>query len=432
MTKITEQLRAAGVAQVIVVLEEASSGAAAASSKDPFKAVEKHFTTDGYDQHTAIVEDGFVAALSPSAALSGRSVARKAKTPRVPKSAPAVQFFKNLGVAYGVVDRDGLSALRDDRNVKSVTGAPQLSLVRPVSKKPISKPPSKVAWGIRALNVPRLWSDGLSGAGILIAHLDTGIDGAHPVFQPDAISAFVEVDRLGRRANPHAPYDSADHGTHTAGTLVGRADRNGRAVGVAPGAQLAGGIVIEKGDSVARVLSGLDWALGQGAKVASLSLGFRGYVSDFLPIIRILRNRGILPVIAAGNEGPETSRSPGNYVEALSVGWATKDETVDPDSSSQLFKDRDGPTVPDLVAPGGDIPSARPGGGYQLMSGTSMATPHIAGLAALLWEAESQASVAEIESAILVSCAPLPNVATVRQGRGMPDAAEALRILQTG
>lgn len=137
----------------------------------------------------------------------------------------------------------------------------------------------------------------------------------------------------------------------------------------------------------------------------------------------------MLPVIAAGNEGPGATRSPGNYVKALSVGWANRDDTVDPDSSSGRFKRKRQPIVPALVGPGGDIVSAKPGGGHQLMSGTSMATPHIAGLAALLFEAKPDATVAAVERAINASCRKLPGVPEGRQGRGMPNAPAALRHL---
>jgi subtilisin len=176
----------------------------------------------------------------------------------------------------------------------------------------------------------------------------------------------------------------------------------------------------------------MDWALGNGAKVLSMSLGFPGFVPDFLPIVRILRLRGMLPVIAVGNEGAGTSRSPGNYAEALAVGWANEDDTVDPESSSQRFQRAEQPIVPDLVAPGGDIVSTAPGGGYQLMSGTSMATPHVAGLAAILWLAKPQATVNQIERAIVDSCSPLPGVPDERQGRGFPNGPRALQLLLGG
>ena len=195
---------------------------------------------------------------------------------------------------------------------------------------------------------------------------------------------------MGRAIQPAPkPHDSDEHGTHTAGTIAGR-PVGGRHVGVAPGARLASAIVIEGGDAIARVLGGMDWALGLGARVLSLSLGFRGWWPDFLAVTRVLRQKGVLPVFAVGNEYAGSSRSPGNYPEALSVGACGEDDRVADFSSSQRFNRKKDPVVPDLVAPGVGIVSAKPGGGYQAMDGTSMATPHVAGLAALLLEAEPE------------------------------------------
>ena len=90
--------------------------------------------------------------------------------------------------------------------------------------------------------------------------------------------------------------------------------------GVAPGAKLAAATVIEHGDTAARVIAGLEWCIGQGIKVVSLSLGVRQYEPLFSRIFQILRQRDILPVAAIGNEGAQTSRTPGNLPEVLSVG----------------------------------------------------------------------------------------------------------------
>ena len=86
--------------------------------------------------------------------------------------------------------------------------------------------------------------------------------------------------------------------------------------------------VIEGGNAVARVLGGMDWAVGQRVRVLSMSLGFRGWWEDFSCRSPGIRSRQVLPVFAVGNEGPGTSRSPGNYSQSLSVGAMDKDHTV--------------------------------------------------------------------------------------------------------
>ena len=398
---LREQLKACGAVQVIVVLRAATGTGAAASAAEP-RRLAGHF----------------------SGARAGRT---RALAESLGTEAPECQFFPHLGVLLGTVDREGLAALRSDPEVVSVDGAPPLSPIRPPRVAPASLDRDRT-WGIERLNVPALWDRGLTGRGVLVAHLDTGVDGEHPALR-GAVSHFAEFDRMGRPVQPAPrPYDTDEHGTHTAATLAGR-PVGGRHVGVAPGAQLASAIVIEGGDAVARILAGMDWALGLGVRVLSLSLGFRGWWTDFLAITRILRRKGVLPVIAVGNEYAGSSRSPGNYREALSVGAVGPDDRVPDFSSSERFFRKRDPVVPDLVAPGVGIVSAKPGGGYQEMDGTSMATPHVAGLAALLLQAKPNVKLARLEKAILDSCERPPGMSAERGGRGVPSAVRALAAL---
>ena len=132
-----------------------------------------------------------------------------------------------------------------------------------------------------------------------------------------------------------------------------------------------------------------------------MSLGIRGFTPFWVDITRRLRENGVLPVFAIGNEGPGTSRSPGNYPEALSVGAIDSNDHVAAFSSSIKFDRPIEPYQPDCVAPGVNVNSAKPGGGIQSMDGTSMATPHVAGVAALLFGSQPNSSVDDIQLAIL-------------------------------
>ncbi len=403
---IQQDFQAAGVAPAICVLRrDAAPHGDEALPED----VRRHFV-DAPESRPAAV----AAALS---LFEGEAV-----TPP-----PTVRYFANLGVAYGAVSRESAAALRAESAVKTVKGAPPLGLIRPERAERAALA-DDVTWGLEALGVPALWDRGLTGAGVTVGHLDTGVDGDHPALR-EAIAAFAELDDLGRLVDPMpAARDSGDHGTHTAGTIAGRAVR-GRHIGVAPGAALASAAVIEGGDVVARVLGGMDWAVGSQIRILSMSLGFRGLLNDFLPLTQRIRELGILPVFAVGNEGAGTSRSPGNYPEALSVGASDEAGRVPLFSSSQRFLRRSQPVVPDLVAPGAGVISAKPGGGYQEMDGTSMATPHVAGLAALLFEAAPSATPADVERAIFASCARSAAMNEDRANRGQPDAAAALAAL---
>jgi subtilisin len=351
-------------------------------------------------------------------------------------AAPApMLLFPRLGIAYGAITRDGLDALRKHKAVSSVSEATSLRMIRPVPyaasvAAAAQKQPDKgPTWGIRALGADALWAEGLSGAGVLVGHLDTGIDGAHPVLEAaiEKAAVFNHAGKEGKASKP--PTDSDDHGTHTAGTIAGRPYKKVQ-VGVAPGAKLLSAEVIEGGDAIARVLGGMEWALRNGARVLNLSLGWPTYVDSFLSIVDALRANDCLPVIASGNEGEGSTRSPGNYAQALSVGAAGPTGRIPGFSGSEVMVRDVDRIVPDIVAPGVDIWSSAPGGGFQRMQGTSMATPHVAGLAALLFEAYPDATVSQVESAIFASAKRSGFMPETRAGRGMPHAARALAALK--
>ena len=413
---VDQDMKARGVAQVIAVLaSSAGASLAVADSGEAAHRVESCFRSSERSQASAVRQ-----------ALVSRAGAAAAAAVLPPAQASIT--FPHLGVVLGTVDVEGLAELQASADVSVICGTPQISLIRP-EHVAAAAAPAGITWGIEHLGVPALWNQGLTGKNVMVAHLDTGVDATHPTLK-NAVSAFAEFElSLGQRVTPDpAPHDSGDHGTHTAATIAGR-PLAGRHIGVAHGALLHSGLVIEGGNLVARVLGGLDWAIGNQVKIINMSLGFRGWWEDFIPIMQIIRSHGILAVIAVGNEGPGTSRSPGNYPTVLSVGAEDDRSTVARFSSSQTFARSDDPLVPDLVAPGVDVISAAPNKAYQSMSGSSMATPHIAGLAALLWEAKPTATAADIEKAICDSCRLAGALTPDRANRGEPDARNAFTRL---
>jgi subtilisin len=431
------ELQSRGVAQVIVVLTPGAAAgmvrpagappagarlALSSAAPSGVQSLASLFTSSEHSAATAILNDR-AQKRSPQLSLRAAAAAQTAGTNAV----QPVRYYPNLGVMLGTVDRAGLEALKDRDEVQNVVGSPQLRLIRP-KRVGVATAVSGSQWGVKKIDAPALWKKGFDGSGVVVAHLDTGVDGSHAALR-DAITQFMQFDDLGAEVTPSPKaFDSDQHGTHTAGTIAGR-PVNGKLIGIAPGASLASALVIEGGDAVARVLGGMNWAVGVGARVISMSLGFPGFVEDFLAITQILRSRGVLPVFAAGNEGPGFTRSPGNYSEALSVGAIDKTGTIASFSSSQNFNRPVDAIVPDVVGPGVDIVSAKPGGGYQSMDGTSMATPHIAGLAALLFSAKPQATVDDVESAIFGSCTRPTKMDPQRGGRGIPNAVKALSLL---
>jgi len=370
-------------------------------------------------------EAGSRGAMLAAGAAKGRRLKKEERPP------PPMLVFPKLGVAYGSVTRDGLNAMRNCKAVRSVSEANSLRMIRPVPYLALtgpSSPETGPTWGIKALRVDALWAKGLTGRGVLVGHLDTGIDGAHPMLT-DAIKRAAVFDQAGiERKAQKPPTDSAEHGTHTAGTIAGRPFRGVQA-GVAPGAMLLSAEVIEGGDSIARVLGGMEWVLNHGGRILNLSLGWPNYTDSFLNIVDALRENQCLPVIATGNDGEGATRSPGNYAQSLSVGAVGPNGRVPMFSGSEVMNRPNEPTVPDIVAPGVDIWSAAPGDGFKMSQGTSQAAPHVSGLAALLMEAHPNAPIELVEAAIIASAVRSAQAPETRAGRGMPDAVAALAAL---
>lgn len=418
---IASSLKALGEADVIVVMKSAHEGKAAAGMP---ASVSKQFKGTGMTKDAALLE----MLNSSGRTFSTRAAAGRTSAASVAAIAPAehVRYYPNLGLALGAVDRAGLAALRSNPAVEKVVLAPQLRLIRPVAAT-AAKAKTGYSWGLKALKIDALHAKGLSGKGVIVGHLDTGVDSSHPALAK-VVAAFAEFDALGNQVPNAKPKDSDEHGTHTAGTIAGQPVKGVR-FGVAPGAKLVSAMVIEGGNVIARLLGGMDWVVGQNARVLSMSLGLIGTGDDLLMITRILRERGVLPVFAVGNEGPDSSRFPGNYPEALSVGASDAAGAVADFSSSQTFVRKKDPIVPDLVAPGVDVISCVPGGKYAQMSGSSMATPHIAGLAALLMEAYPNKTISQIERAIFKSTALTSSMTEDRANRGLPDGLKALAFL---
>ncbi|MBE0698320.1 MAG: S8 family serine peptidase [Anaerolineaceae bacterium] len=285
------------------------------------------------------------------------------------------------------------------------------------------------AWGLQRLDIQACWQRGFSGAGIRVGHLDTGVDGTHPSLRSRLVE-FVEFDSDGFSIPAAQPKDSGSHGTHTAGIICGTSCNN-QQIGVAPNAELYSGMVIEGGKCLVRVLAGLDWMLDCKVRVLCISLGLPVYNPLFEIILSRMKKAGILVIAPAGNRGAGRTCSPANYPGVVAVGAINPNDKVARFSGSQLFTRTTDSLKPNLVAPGIDIPSAKPGGGLQIRSGTSMAAAHVAGVAALLFQAKANATAGEVEEALLTTCTPLPESGERRYGRGLINPVKALDAILT-
>ncbi|MEU3604745.1 S8 family serine peptidase [Streptomyces sp. NPDC035033] len=289
------------------------------------------------------------------------------------------------------------------------------------------------------IGTPEAWQAGLTGKGVKVAVLDTGADTAHPDLAGRIAESksFVEGQEVA---------DRDGHGTHVASTVGGSgAASDGREKGVAPGAVLAVGKVLsdEGHGSESQIIAGMEWAAKDvDARIVSMSLGSREPSDGTDPMAqavdRLSAETGALFVIAAGNTGaPGSIGSPGAADAALTVG------AVDSADRAAYFtskgpRHRDQALKPDLSAPGVDILAARSrlaagSGPYTSMSGTSMATPHVAGVAALLAERHPDWTGARLKDALMSSSKVL-DASAYDLGAGRVDvpAALAADITATG
>jgi subtilisin family serine protease len=289
--------------------------------------------------------------------------------------------------------------------------------------------------GIRAVNAPRVWYElGITGQGALLANLDSGVDGLHPALSARWRGNFAPAAECWRApiSGSPTPHDNAQHGTHVMGTMCGATSGGaGDTVGVAPGAlwiadDAVGGNEGSTFDN--NVLDAFQWLAdpdGDPNTVADVpdvcenswgvNSGFAGYAdcdNRWTAAVEALEAATCVAIFAAGNEGPAAMslRSPANIaldsVSLFAVGAADlTSDTLLPvpvaTFSSRGPSDCDSSVKPEVIAPGVSVYSAIPGGGYGLLSGTSMAGPHVAGIVGLMRSANPNLDVRTIKSILM-------------------------------
>ncbi|MER5409423.1 S8 family serine peptidase [Streptomyces sp. NPDC002769] len=290
------------------------------------------------------------------------------------------------------------------------------------------------------IGAPEAWAAGFTGKGVKVAVLDTGIDVDHPDFAGviDGTASFVPGEAIT---------DVNGHGTHVAGTIVGSgAASGGDYKGVAPGADLYVGKVLSGAEGYGQdswVMAGMQWAAESGADVVNMSLG-DSYPTDgsdpmSQTVDALSAQYGTLFVIAAGNAGPESISAPGAAASALTVAATDKQDQFASFSSTGPLASS-GAMKPDIAAPGVDITAARSqemtDGGeglYRTLSGTSMATPHVVGAAAILAQQHPDWTGAQLKEHLMSTAKGLDEgYSPYEVGTGRVDVAAAVRTTVRG
>jgi subtilisin family serine protease len=283
---------------------------------------------------------------------------------------------------------------------------------------------------VHQIGAPEAWSAGYTGAGVTVAVLDTGIDITHP----DLADAVIDARDFTEDGNTD---DWFGHGTHVASIITGNgAASGGRYRGVAPDAKLLNGKVIgSTGGHESEIMAGMEWAATNGADIVSMSVGLQLQTDGTDPLSlaanRLAAQTGALFVVAAGNTAGVVG-APSAADAALAVGAVDRDDQLAPFSSRGRT---DGAIKPDITAPGVGIVAAKAansqigepaGDGYISANGTSFATPHVAGAAALLAEQHPDWQADQLKAMLMGSAKPNDTLTVFEQGAGRVDVADAV------
>jgi subtilisin family serine protease len=311
------------------------------------------------------------------------------------------------------------AALRADPRVLTVVPDARLSLLDWPADGTPSDPFYVDQGDLLQIDVPDAWHTTIGDPSVVVAVIDSGVDLTHPDL--DGLPVVAPRDVVWNNDNVA---DEIGHGTHVTGTILADTDNALGVAGIAPASTLMP-IKVAEGDgflSFSDVLDAVDWAREHRADIINMSLGGElstEQVALGQPTFTAAREAGILMVAAAGNDGVSYRMYPASFAGVVSVTAV--------DGSGALAEFSNTGRAIDLVAPGVDLWSTALGGGYEQMSGTSMAAPHVTGVAALVRAARPGLAVDELEAVLRASAVDLGDPGRdLQYGDGLVDAATAL------
>ncbi len=271
-------------------------------------------------------------------------------------------------------------------------------------------------WGVDRIDADVVHAAGVTGSGVKVAIVDTGIDGNH--------SDLVVYGGYNYIDNTTNWQDDHGHGTHVAGT-VAALDNDIDVIGVSPDANLYAVKVLDSGGSgsYAGIAAGIEWCVSNGMQVINMSLGGSSDSETLRTACQNAYNAGIVIVAAAGNSGNPPGRGdnigyPAKYETVIAVGATdSKDKRASFSST--------GPAL-EIMAPGVSVLSTALGGGTTTMSGTSMASPHVAGVTALVISVNPGLSNVDVRAIMNNTAEPIGDGDPSKYGNGLVDAEAAV------
>ncbi len=393
-------------------------------------------------QQTAQASQGGVLQLlqSPPTGVSGQSVAAADIRPLWIVNAVAARG--SLETVLALAARPDVEVVRLDKPIKLERMEDEPGEKEAAGNRPASQSTPVPEWNVSQIRADLVHQAlGINGAGFVVANIDSGVDWQHPALQ-NRYRGYTGPGKLPQHSGNWFdavgegalyPVDGNGHGTHTMGTMVG-----GNGLGVAPGARWMAARAFDSAGNgqVSWLHAAFQWILAPNGNpalapdIVNNSWGNDdGTVLEFQGDVLALLAAGIFPVFSAGNNGPNpgTVGSPGSLNGVLSVGATDNNDEV------TLFSSR-GPSSwgrikPEVVAPGKNVLSSLPGGAYGNKNGTSMAAPHVSGLAALLLQASPALSgnLSQLARVITSSTVPLGSpVPNNDYGWGRVDAYQAV------
>ncbi|CAK9253105.1 unnamed protein product [Sphagnum jensenii] len=316
---------------------------------------------------------------------------------------PSVCFLPGVQLPPGCIEADG-------SNRPALQPAPED--VNP----PVEDPDLSLAYGLATIGATQAWNTNVGSKDIIVADIDTGADYNHEDLafnmwrnpNPSSAGDVVGYDFIH---NDGLPYDDNEHGTHTAGT-IGAVGGNGIGIsGVSPRVSLmAVKFLSGEGSGVTSdAIKAINYAVANGARVLNNSWGGPADPNNqaLSDAIDQARQKGVLFVAAAGNDGKnsDTSSSP-SYPASFKLDNILSVAATDSNDRLASFSDY-GPTSVHVAAPGVNVYSTVPKNKYKKMSGTSMASPHVAGAAALVWANHPSWTYQQVKKALMDTVDPI-------------------------